>query len=96
MMAGVGAGVGPFVHVRTEVMDTGLGGGLSGICAEGTMVTLGGNAVGVSFGTIGEGAGQSGWNMTTGEGRGALRAGYVWGLAVPLEKMLACAWMAAH
>ena len=57
MMAGVGAGVGPLVHVRTGVMETGLGGGLSVICAEGTIFTLGVNAVGVSFGTLGEGAG---------------------------------------
>ena len=45
------------VHVRTGVMETGLGGGLSVICAEGTIFTLGVNAVGVSFGTLGEGAG---------------------------------------
>ena len=56
MVAGVGAGVGPLVH-WTGVTDTGLGGGLLGICAEGTMVTLSGNAVGVSFSTLGEGAG---------------------------------------
>ena len=72
MMAGVGAGVGPLVHVRTGVMDTGLGGGFLGICAEGTMVTLGGNAVRASFGILGEGSGQSGWNTAAGEGRGAL------------------------
>ena len=72
MMAGVGAGVGPLVHVRTGVMATGLGGGLSGIFAEGTMVTLGGNAVGVSFVTLVEVSGQCGWNTAAGEGRGAL------------------------
>ena len=61
MMAAVCAGVGPRgVHVRTGVMDTGFGGGLSGMCAEGIMGTLGGNAVGVSLGTLREGAGQSG------------------------------------
>ena len=37
-----------------------------GICAEGTMVTLSGNAVLVNFGTLREGAGKSGWNMTAG------------------------------
>ena len=77
-------------------MDTGLGGGLSGICSEGTMVTLGGNAIGVRFGTLGEGVGQSGWNTTAGEGRGALRAGAVGGLAVTLEKMWESVWMAAN
>ena len=58
-MAGVGAGVGPLVHgaARAGVVDTGLGGGLAGICAEGTMVTIGGNSVGVSLGPLGEGAG---------------------------------------
>ena len=85
MMAGVGAGFGPRVHVRTEVMDTGLSGGGSGIFSEGTMVTLGGNAVGVSFGTLGEGTRQSGLNTTAGEGRGTLRTGAVGGLAVTLD-----------
>ena len=87
MMAGVGVGFVPLVHVRTGVMDTGLGGGLLGICAEGTIVTLGGNAVWVSFGTLREGAVQSGWNTTAGEGRGALRVGAVGVLAVTLDKM---------
>ena len=44
-MAGVGAGAVPLVHVPTGVMDTCLCGVFSGICAEGTMVTLGGNAL---------------------------------------------------
>ena len=96
MTACVGAGVGPRVHVWTGVMDTGLDGGLSGICAEGTMVTLGGSAVGVSFGNLGEGAGKSSWNTTSGEGRGALRAGAVGGLAVTLEKMRESVLMAAN
>ena len=86
-MAGVGDGFGPLVNVRTGVMVTDLGGELSGICAEGTMVTLGCNEVGVSFGTLGEGAVQSGWNATAGEGRDALSAGSVGGLEVTLEKM---------
>ena len=86
MMAGVGAGDSPLVHVRAGVMDTGLGGGLLGIFSEGTMVTLGGNVVGLSFDTLGEGAGQSGWKTTAGEGNSALRAGDVGGLVVTLEK----------
>ena len=54
-MAGVGAGVGVLVH-WTGVMATGLDGELSGICVAVTMVTLGGNAVEVSSGTLGDGA----------------------------------------
>ena len=98
MMAGVGAGAGPLVHgaARTGVVDTGLGGGLSGICAEDVLVTLGGNAVGVSLGTLGEGAGQSGWKTTAGEGHGALGAGAVGGLAVTLGKMWESVWMAEN
>ena len=85
-MAGVGAGVGLLVH-WTRVMATGLGGGLSGIWVVGTMVTLGGNAGGVSFGTLGEGAGQSIWSTSAGEGHGAFGVGAVGVLAVTLEKM---------
>ena len=65
MMAGVGAGVGLLVH-WTGVMATGLGGRLSGIWVAGKMVTLGGNVGGVSFGTLGEGVGQSVWSTPTG------------------------------
>ena len=72
------------------------GGGLLDICSVGTMVTLGGNAVGVSSGTLGEGAGQSGWETTADEGRGAFVAGAVGGLAVTLEKMQESVWMAAN
>ena len=63
MMAGLGAEDGPLVPdvAWTGLVDTCLGGGLSGIFAVGKMVTLGGNIVGVSSGTLGEGAGQSGW-----------------------------------
>ena len=86
MMAGVGAGVGLLVHC-TGVMDTGFGGGLSGIWVAGTMVTLGGNAGGVRFGTLGEGVGQSVWSTPVGEGRGAFGVVDVGGLAVMLEKM---------
>ena len=77
-------------------MDTSLGGGLLGICAEGTMVTLGGTTVGVRFGTLGEGTGQSIWNTTAGVGCCALRAGAVGGLAVTLEKILESVCMAAN
>ena len=51
MTAGVGSGVGLLVHC-TGVMGTGLGGGLSDVWVAGTMVTLGGNAGGVSVGTL--------------------------------------------
>ena len=68
-------------------MVTSLGGGFSGICIAGTMVTLSGSAVGVRFGTLGEGVGQSGWHTTAGVGHGALRTGAVGGLEVTLEKM---------
>ena len=74
-------------------MATGLGGGLSVIWVAGTMVTLGGDAGGVSFGTLGEGAGQSVWSMLVGEGCGAFRVGSVGGLAVMLEKILESDWM---
>ena len=57
MMAGVGAGVGLLVN-WTGVMATFLGGGLSGIWVAGTMVNLGGDAGGVSFGTLVKGARQ--------------------------------------
>ena len=94
-MAGVGAGVGLLVH-WTGVVATGLGGGLSGIWVAGTMVSLGVNVGGVSFGTLGEGAGQSVWITSAGEGRGAFRVGAVWGLAVTLEKMQESVWMAEN
>ena len=55
--------------------------------AVGTMVTLGGNAVGVISGTLRDGAGQSGWKKTTGAGRGDMGAGAVEVLAVTLEKI---------
>ena len=85
-MAGVGAGVGLLVHC-TGATATGLCGRLLGICVAGTMVTLGGNVVGLSFGTLGEGAGQYVRNKTAGEGRGAFREGAVGGITVTLEKM---------
>ena len=78
------------------MLDIGLGGGLSGIFVEGTMVSLGGSAVGVSFGTLGESVVQSGWTKTVGASRGALRAGAVGGFVVTLEKMREIFWMAAN
>ena len=93
MVAGVGAGVGLLVH-WTEVVATCLGGGFSGIWVAGTMVTLGGNAGGVSFGTFVEGAGQSVWRTLSGEGHSAFGVGAVGGLAVMLEKMREIVWMA--
>ena len=86
MMSGIGAGVGLLVH-WTGVMARGLGGGLSGIWVAGKMVTLGGNAVGVSFGTLGEGAGKSVWSAPAGAGRGVFGAFAVGGFSVTLEKM---------
>ena len=77
-------------------MDTGLGGELLFMCAAGVLGTLGGNAVGVSLGTLGEGVGQSGWNTTAGEVCDALRAGAVGVLAVTLEKIRESVWMAAN
>ena len=95
MMAGVGAGVGLLVH-WTGVMAIVLGGGLSGIWVAGTMVTLDGNVGEVSFGTLGEGAGQSVWITPAGEGRGAFRRGDVDRLAVTSEKMRESVWMSAN
>ena len=88
MMAGIIAGDGPLVHGAswTGVVDTGWAGGFLGIFNVGTMVTLGGNAFGVNSGTLGEGAGQSGWKTTAGAGRGAIVSGAVGVLAVTLEK----------
>ena len=60
------------------------------------MVTLGGNAGGERFGTLGEGAGQSFWSSPAGEGRSAFGVGAVGGLAVTLEKMRENVWMAAN
>ena len=56
-------------------MGKGLGGGLSCVRFAGTMVTLGGNAGGVSVGTLGDGVGQSVWSTPAGAGRGAFGAG---------------------
>ena len=87
-MAGIIAGDGPLVHGAswTGVVDTGWGGDLSGMVAMGKLVTLSVNAVGLSSGTLGDGAGQSVWKMTAGAGRSALVARAVGVLAVTLEK----------
>ena len=95
MMVGVGVGVGRHIY-WTGVMGTGLGGRLSGVRVAGTMVTLGDNAVGVSVGTFGDGAGQSVWSVPAGEGRGAFGVGDVGGLAVTSEKMRESVWMSAN
>ena len=94
-MAGVGAGVGLRVH-WTGVMGTGLGGGLSGIWVAGNMVTLSGNEVGVSVGTLGDVAGQSVWSAPAGAGHIAFGLGAVGGLSVKLEKMRESVWMASN
>ena len=95
MMAGVGAGVGLLLH-WTGVMATSLSGGFSGIWVAGTMVSLGGNVGGVSFVTLGEGAGQSVSITPAGEGRGAFRVGDVGGLSVTFEKIRESVWMAEN
>ena len=69
MMAGVGFGVSRCIH-WTGVMGTGLGGVLLGVRVAGTMATLGDNTVGVSVGTLVDGAGQSVWSAPAGVGRG--------------------------
>ena len=96
MTEGLGDGAGPLVHGAdwTGAVDKCWGGGLSVIFAMGKMVPLGGNAVGVSSGTLREGAGKYGWKTTAGAGRGALVAGAVGGLAVTLEKFRESFWMA--
>ena len=94
-MEGFGAGAGLLVH-WTGVMDTGFGGGLSGRCVVGKMVTICVNVVGVSFGTLGEGVGQYDWNTTAGGGCGAFRVGAVGGLAVALENIQESVWMAEN
>ena len=76
MMAGLGAGDDPPVHgaAQTGALDTGWGVDLSSMVAVVTLVTPGGNAVGVISGTLVDGAGRSGWKTTAGAGRGALGA----------------------
>ena len=97
-MAGLSAGDGPLVHgaAWTGKGDTGWGGGLLGVTTEGTIVTLRESAVGGSLGTLGRGAGKSGWTATGGAGRGVMGARAVGGMAVMLEKIQESAWMAAN
>ena len=97
-MAGFGAGDGAFVHVlaQTGALDTGWSQGLLGVNTGGKTVTLGESAVGGRLGTLGEGAGKSGWTASGGTGRDAMGAGAVRGMAVTLEKNLKSAWMAAN
>ena len=54
MMAGLGATNSPLVHgaAWTGTGEIGWGRVLSGVSAECTIVTLGGNVVGVSLGTL--------------------------------------------
>ena len=77
-------------------MGTCLGGGLSVIWVAGTMVTLGGNAGGVSVGTLRDGAGKSVWSAPSFAGRGAVGAGALGGFSVTLEKMRESVWMTAN
>ena len=94
-MAGDSDGIGLLV-CWTGVMSKGLDEGLLGLCVAGTMLNLGGNTVGVSFGILGKGAGQYIWITTVGEGCGAFRSGAVGGLTVTLEKIRESVWMAAN
>ena len=96
MMAGVGDWFAPLVYVWTGMMDTGLGRGFSVIWVAGTMVNLSGNAGGVSFGTLREGAGKSCWKATVGVGRGAMGAGSVGGILVTFDKIQESVWMAVN
>ena len=95
MMAGVGVGVGRRIH-WIGVMGTGLGRRFSGVRFAGTMVTLGGNAGGVSVGTLRDGAGKSVWSAPSGASRSVFGACAVGGLSVTLEKMRESVLMAAN
>ena len=95
MMAGVGVGVGCRIH-WVGVMGTGLGGRLSCVRFAGTMVTLGGNAGGVSVGTLGDGAGKSVWSAPVGVSRGVFGVTAVGGFSVTFENMRASVCMAAN
>ena len=85
-MAGVGVGVGCCIH-WAGVMGTGLGWLLSCVRFAGIMVTLGVNAVGVSVGTLGDGAGQSVWSAPTGVSHGVFGVTAVGGFSVTFEMM---------
>ena len=86
MMAGGGVGVGCRIHLA-GVMGTGLGGGLSCVRFAGTMVTFGGNAGGVSVGTLRDGAGKSVWREPAGASRDVFGVTAVGGFSVTFEKM---------
>ena len=95
IMAGVSVGVGCCIH-WVEVMGTGLGGVLSCVRFAGTMVTLGGNAGGVSVGTLVDGAGLSVWSAPAGASRGVLGVTAVGGFSVTFEKMREIVCMASN
>ena len=86
MMAGVGVGVGCRIH-WDGVMGICLGGGLSYVRFAGTMVTFGGNAGGVSVGTLGDGAGQSVWSAPAGASHGVFGVTAVGVFSVTFDKM---------
>ena len=67
-----------------------------GIFAVDTMVTIDGNTIGVSSGTLRESAGQYVWKTKSGAGSGAFGAGAVGGPAVTLEKIQEIFWIAAN
>ena len=69
---------------------------MSGIWVVGTMVNLDGNAGGVRFDTLGEGAGQYVCSAPAGEGCGAFGVGYIGRFSVTLEKMCEIVWMAEN
>ena len=95
MIAGVGVGVGCRIH-WAGVMGTGLGGELSCVRFAGNMVTLGGNAGGVSVSTLRDGAGQSVWSAPAGASRSAFGVTAVGGFSVTFEKMRESVCMAAN
>ena len=60
------------------------------------MVTLGGNAGGVSVGTLGDGAGKSVWSTPVGASRGVFGVPAVRGFSVTFEKMCESVCMAVN
>ena len=77
-------------------MITGLGGGLSCVRFEGTMVTLGVNAGRVSDGTLGDGVGQSVWSAPVGASHSVFGVTAVGGFSVTFEKMREIVCMAEN
>ena len=94
-MAGVGVGFGCRIH-WAGVMVTGLGGGFSCVRFAGTLVTLGGNAIGLIVGTLGDGAGQSVWSVPAGVSCGVFEVTAVGVLSVNFEKMYESVCKAAN